>query len=207
MARKTKEAAQATRSRLLDAAEEVFAARGVAGTSLAEIAEAAGLTRGAIYWHFEGKAELFDAMMRRVTLPLEAPGAIRGKRSAELTFADVRDSFVTMLRKLTNDPQARRVFDIATQKVEYVGEMNAVRERRLEMRNACLADLELACRRALRRGEMSRGTTPRTAAIGMVALFDGLLQNWMLDCEGFDLPRIGGRVFDAYLRGLTAPAA
>jgi TetR/AcrR family acrAB operon transcriptional repressor len=102
----------------------------------------------------------------------------------------------------------RRVFDIATHKVEYVGEMNAVREHHLAMRNACLADMARTLRRAARDGALPKGLTPRSAAIGLLALFDGLLQNWMLDRDAFDLVRVGGPVFDAYLRGLmTAPSS
>src|SRR3954468_23535016 len=71
MARRSKEDALATRARLLDAAELVFQAQGVAGTSLNDIAVAAGTTRGAIYWHFRDKADLFTAMMDRVSLPLQ----------------------------------------------------------------------------------------------------------------------------------------
>ncbi len=66
MVRKTKEEAQETRNAILDAAEVVFQEHGVSRTSLAEIAKAAGVTRGAIYWHFENKADLFDAMIQRV---------------------------------------------------------------------------------------------------------------------------------------------
>ena len=71
MARRTKEDALATREALLDAAELVFEQRGVSRTSLSDIAKAAGVTRGAVYWHFKDKADLFNAMMERVTLPLE----------------------------------------------------------------------------------------------------------------------------------------
>ena len=71
MARRTKEDVLATRTALLDAAERVFLQRGVSRTSLADIAQAAGVTRGALYWHFKDKAALFGAMMDRVALPLE----------------------------------------------------------------------------------------------------------------------------------------
>jgi TetR/AcrR family acrAB operon transcriptional repressor len=71
MVRRTKEEAQETRARILDAAEQVFYDKGVANASLEEIAAAAQLTRGAIYWHFKDKAELFDAMMCRVVMPAE----------------------------------------------------------------------------------------------------------------------------------------
>ena len=202
MVRRTKEEAQATRSHILDTAELVFDQHGVSGTSLAEIAKAAGLTRGAIYWHFRDKADLFNAMMERVTLPLEQTDPC-GFKGPDITLTQMRAGFVDLLRKVTTDPQLRRVFDIATHKVEYVGEMNAVRAHHLAMRDDCLADMERAFRRARRAGALPKGGLPaRSAALGMLALFDGLLQNWMLDRDGFELLRVGGQVFDAYLRGL-----
>ena len=49
MVRRTKEEAQETRSQILEAAEKAFYERGVARTTLADIATLAGVTRGAIY--------------------------------------------------------------------------------------------------------------------------------------------------------------
>ena len=66
MVRKTKEEAQETRNAILDAAEVVFQKQGVSRTSLAEIAAAAGVTRGAIYWHFKNKEDVFNAMIERI---------------------------------------------------------------------------------------------------------------------------------------------
>ncbi|MDR3299114.1 MAG: TetR family transcriptional regulator, partial [Candidatus Accumulibacter sp.] len=66
MVRKTREEALVTRNAILDAAETVFQEHGVSRTSLAEVAVAAGVTRGAVYWHFTNKADLFDAMVQRV---------------------------------------------------------------------------------------------------------------------------------------------
>lgn len=71
MARRTKAEAEQTREQILDAAEAVFLDRGVARASLEEIAQAAGVTRGAVYWHFRNKADVFDAMYCRVHLPME----------------------------------------------------------------------------------------------------------------------------------------
>ena len=104
MARRSKEDALATRQQLLDAAERVFLAQGVAGTSLNDIAVAAGTTRGAIYWHFKDKAELFNAMMERVTLPLEQ-GFLRSDDEALADpLAHVRDSFIAVLKLTASDP-------------------------------------------------------------------------------------------------------
>lgn len=61
--RKTKEDMLITREKILQAGFECFDANGFEQTSLAAIAEAAGVTRGAIYWHFEDKKELFRAVV------------------------------------------------------------------------------------------------------------------------------------------------
>jgi TetR/AcrR family acrAB operon transcriptional repressor len=201
--RRTKQEAQATRSHILDTAELVFEAHGVAGTALHDIAKAAGLTRGAIYWHFQDKADLFNAMMDRATLPLEETGSVCGFKEGDITLAQMRSGFVEVLKRVVADPQMKRVFGIATHKVEYVGELKAVRERHLGIRNDCVADVERTFRQAMRRGELTRRLPARSAAIGLHALLDGLLQNWMLDPAGFDLVKVGRQTLDAYLSSFT----
>lgn len=52
-----------TRRRLLDAAVRVFARDGYEGATLEQIAKAAGMTKGAVYWHFEAKREVFGALI------------------------------------------------------------------------------------------------------------------------------------------------
>jgi TetR/AcrR family acrAB operon transcriptional repressor len=47
----------------------------------------------------------------------------------------------------------------------------------------------------------------RAAAIGLHALLDGLLQNWMLDPAAFNLVKVGGQALDAYLASLMAAPA
>lgn len=66
MARKTKEDAQKTRDQILDAAEHVFYLKGFTLTTMADIAEAAELSRGAVYGHYKGKLEVATAMAERV---------------------------------------------------------------------------------------------------------------------------------------------
>ena len=202
MVRRTKDEAQATRSHILDTAELVFERHGVSGTSLNEIAKAAGLTRGAIYWHFKDKADLFNAMMERATMPLEEAGQ-RGFGPADPSLAALRGSLRDVLKRIVADPQMRRVFEIATHKVEYVGELLAVRERHLSVRNECLIGVCRALTAAIRGGELARRMPARAAAIGLHALLDGLIQNWMLDPTGFDLVKVGTQALDAYLAGLA----
>ena len=90
-------------------------------------------------------------------------------------------------------------------KVEYAGETEALRERHVSVRSECLADMERTLQRAMRRGELVRRMPARAAAVGLHALVDGLLRNWMLDPGDFDLVKVGRQVVDAYLASLAAP--
>src|SRR4051794_15838065 len=60
-----------TREKLLDAAAEVFAEKGYANSSMDDVAAAAGMTKGALYWNFDSKQALFHALLdERVYGPL-----------------------------------------------------------------------------------------------------------------------------------------
>lgn len=202
MVRRTKEEAQETRHRLLDAAEVLFQAQGVSQTSLQQIAQHAGATRGAIYWHFKDKADLFNAMMDRVTLPLEAAAQkVAGGPDAD-PVEDVERMMVEALKQMTSDPQVRRVFEVATHKVEYTHDMESVHQRHLEARNACVVDFEKALLGGARRARIRMPIPAAAAAQGLHALISGLIQDWLLDPEAFDLVSTGRRTFRVYLSGL-----
>jgi len=205
MVRKTKEEALVTRGNILDAAEHLFQAQGVSGTSLHDIAQAAGVTRGAVYWHFKDKGELFNAMIDRVCLPMEESTAALDRDDDPAPLAALREHMLAIFERIAADAQVQRVFEIATQKVEYGGELGAVRERHLQRRGDYQALLERTLRTAQRSGEIAADAPPPAQiAIGLHALLDGLIQNWMLDPKAFDLPAVGRRVLDVYLAGLRA---
>lgn len=205
MARRTKEAAGETRNAILDAAERLFSERGVSRTSLADIAGGAGVTRGAVYWHFRNKADLFEAMLHRVTLPMDdaiAAEALIGRERDPL--GAVRNCMCSVLHKTATDPQAQRVFEIVCHKCEYVDEMDAVRARYTEMREQWLAEMERDFRAAVRAGQLPRTLDTRFAAVAAHAFIDGLINSWLIDMRFFSLKRDAERLVDLFLAGLTA---
>lgn len=206
MARRTKEDALVTRGQILDAAERVFQRRGVSRTSLQEIAQEAGLTRGAIYWHFQNKGDLFNAMLERVTLPMEASFKEQPGLSDDKPLEQVRQSIANAFHQAVHDPQVRRVFEIATHMVEYVDELADVRERHVAERGECMGDMEHLLARAMELGQLGQRMTPSVAATGLHALVSGLLQNWLLAPSAFDLEEVGAQTLEAYLAGLSLQA-
>jgi AcrR family transcriptional regulator len=156
-----------TRTVLLDAAQEVFAARGFDGASLDDIAETAGYTRGAIYKHFADKAELFLAVNERVNegmlrafVDVGAPGqapadldlADLAKRWRGLQWNDARLYVLAAefnLYLLRNPearervaPQRRRAAELIAQFIDDEAERTGVAAR---IPSLTLARLVLAC--------------------------------------------------------------
>ena len=209
MARRTKADAQTTRNNLLDAAEQLFQSRGVSHTSLNDIATAAGTTRGAIYWHFKDKADLFNAMMERVTLPLKQTLVVAYVEQSAHPVAEIRSAMLEALRLIATDEQTCRVLKIATHQVEYTTDMGAVLERHLSVHGGCVARNHAALQRAF----AARGQPPPMAldfaARGLQVLVEGLVHQWLLNTEAFDLQANGRAALDVYLGGLglhdTAP--
>lgn len=202
MARSTKEEALVTRYRLLDAAEHVFAEKGVSRTSLHDIAQAAGVSRGAIYWHFKNKADLFNAMMERTTLPLEDSMQQIGHDPVLDPLQELKRAIMAAMQKISSDERTRRVFEVATLKVEYVDELLAVKARHIRCHVDGVSQMERSLREAgLRRGESLR-VSPSMAAQGLQALVVGLIHSWLLAQEAFDLVSVSDVAVQAYLAGL-----
>jgi TetR/AcrR family acrAB operon transcriptional repressor len=141
-------------------------------------------------------------MMDRVTLPLENAFQRAAVPAGQDPLPLLRDGVLRALRHTARDEQTGRVFEVATQKVEYVDELGAVRSRHLAVRQECLVQMQVVLRASARiRG--TRLTVPApVAARGLHALLDGLIQNWLLDRAAFDLVRAGEQAIDAYLAGL-----
>lgn len=204
MARRTKEEAAETRVRIIDTAEKVFHRKGVSRTSLDDIADAAGVTRGAIYWHFKNKAELFEAMTDRMSLPMEEMVERIGGATVGDPLAAVRSCALGVLQRVATNPQTRRISEICNYKVEYVDEMAQLRTRHVECRTECLTKIEQGFRKAKKLGLLAPTINPRLAAVGLHALVDGLITNWLLDPKYLPLAKAAKPLIDSYINGLKS---
>jgi TetR/AcrR family transcriptional regulator, acrAB operon repressor len=204
MARKTKLEAQVTRERLLDAAETVFRQRGVTRTSLAEVAGAAGVTRGAVYWHFKDKAALFHAMCDRATLPLDALFERAGETASAEPLQTLRELCVGALQRLAVDARTQIVFDVIFHKTEMVDELADIARSNETERCRCLSQIEDIIRRCAETGNLPPDTDPVLAAHGLNALMVVIMHQWVLDQTSYDLAAAAPALVDTYLAGLAA---
>jgi TetR/AcrR family acrAB operon transcriptional repressor len=204
MARRTKEEAAITREQLLDAAERVFRERGVAASSLAEVASAAGVTRGAVYWHFRDKADLFAAMCERATLPLETMLDSAGTTVHSDPLGALRELALTALTRLARDPRSQAVFEVMFHKCEGAGELASITERKQRERRRCLVQVERVLQQAVRAGQLPADTDTTLATQALHAYIAGIMHEWVLDPGAYDLATAAAPLIDAMLAGLRA---
>jgi TetR/AcrR family acrAB operon transcriptional repressor len=202
MARSTKEEALETRNRILDAAEDVFHANGVSRTSLAHVAEAAKVSRGAIYWHFRNKGDLFDAMCERVRLPMEDVAAA-GKDVREMDpLQQLRKTILFVLHEVRHNPHSRKVLGIVFHKCEFVEAAGPIIERQQDVFLRGRADLETILRNAVARAQLPSDLDTALAAIMLQAQIDGLINISLFTPDSADFDAHAERMVDAAIEML-----
>lgn len=207
MARRTKQDALETRSLILDAAEQVFQENGVAHTTLNNIADAAGVTRGAIYWHFENKVDLFNQMHERVRLPIESLAEATAHANEPDPLGRLRDLMILVLKETVNNERQRRVLEILFHKCELSYEMGDLAARQEALHLAAYDRTERALNNAIKRRQLPTNLDARKASIGLHAYIRGIITNWLLLPNSFDLTADAESLIDGYLSMLRDASA
>lgn len=202
--RRTKEEAEQTRDQILDAAETLFFERGVAHTSLEQIARAAGVTRGAVYWHFRDKADLFAAMQKRVRLPQEDVLEELAENGTSDPLETLRESCKGALATIARDERRQRVCCILMHRCEYVEEMGEPAMRQLRNKEHMIALLIRIFETAQKLGTLAPRWTPLTAALGLHGLMHGLISDWVNGTIPHDLAEYGPVCVDGFFAAIVA---
>ncbi len=191
MVRKTKEDAEITRQRIINAAREVFLAKGVSRTSLEQIATHAGVTRGAVYWHFANKTDLFHAMREQVFLPLidrmdDTLLLNLDKESSPNKDPLTRiESFLQGTVQVLNEHiETRQTYEVMMTKCEYVDEFATVLQQILNNCSGMVEKLEQVYQKAADKALINPTHCPKQLAMDTHLFFSGLLHLWVKDSDG-----------------------
>jgi len=202
--RRTRAEARATRETILDAAEQVFLERGVAHSSLERIAQRAGVTRGAIYWHFKDKSDLFSAMLERVRLPMAdlAETYRRDDAYALDPLGMLEELCRQALTRLEENETYRNVYRILMNRCEFAGDMNPAFERQLEIDAENLRKVEADFSQARAVGQLASGIQPRIAARTLYSLMHGIYLGWLRAPDSFAVREDGAVILELFFEGL-----
>ena len=185
MAKRTKAEALKTRQELIETAIAQFAQHGVSKTTLNDIADAANVTRGAIYWHFENKTQLSNEMW------LQQP-SLRA-------FQQLREKLIVGLQYIAKIPRQQALLKILYHKCEFNDEMLAegvIREK-MGFNPQTLREVLQACQQ---QGCVANNLDLDVVMIIIDGAFSGIVQNWLMNMAGYDLYKQAPALVDNVLR-------
>lgn len=204
--RRTKEEAEATKIRIIKSALPLFAASGPAATNLNLVAEAAGVTKGAIYWHFKNKWDLLDAILTHFTVPVNTFGLESEIAAQADPLGDIRNMIVSLLRNVAINEVYRQVFTLQARlnNVRSIPDKNAqeVHERfksvmELKHRYRCIA-----LRNAIKLGQLPDDLDVQAGASVISAMIEGLVTNSMAMPDFYRLDLHAEQYADVVISGL-----
>lgn len=203
MARKTKEESEKTKEILLAAAEYLFLQKGVASTSLEDIARHAGMTRGAVYWHFENKQALFNSMHERVCLPFEQD--FQQVLQADNPLQALYDHCIYVMHHITHDERMRNIVTILLLKCEETDPTQSNVERMRREREDIIRQFSTAFAKAANAKEIAQHITPEIAAMTLHALIHGMIYDSVSNENPQDILAKAPHMLDIFFSGLRQP--
>ena len=199
--RRTKEEAEATRAKLLKTALSVFSAKGYAAATLDDVAKAAKVTRGAIYWHFKSKADLYNTLIQELSA--------RGTTVVQQALAEggtlieiLRRIFVRQCALIEDDKEARAVMELALFKTGLDPELQAGRKKQIDEGNALITGIAGAMQAGVMQGLLRNDRDPSDMARAFIAFENGAIQQWLASPKSFSLKTSAESFADILIAGL-----
>ena len=199
--KRTKEEAAITREQLLSKALKVFSKKGYAATTLEDIAREAEVTRGAIYWHFGSKAELYNTLIREYS---NRGGAIMQQAVSEGgTLVDIlRRVFVRQLQAVEEDTALRALMEIQLFKTGLVAELEEGRQQQIEGSVGLVEMLAGIMGQGVQAGLLRSDLDPKEMARAYLGFQNGLIHLWLTAPNQFSLKNSADSFADILMAGL-----
>lgn len=201
MAKKTKADALKTRQHLIETAIVQFALRGVSNTTLNDIADAARVTRGAIYWHFENKTQLFNEVWAQQPALRELIQDKLLVHDAESPLEQLREQLIVGLQYIAEIPRQQALLQILFHKCEFNEEMISEQEIREKM-GFNLHTLRQTLQKSMAKGEIANQLDLDVMVIVIYGAFSGIVKNWLINLTGYNLYQQAPVLVDNVLRML-----
>nr|CAD6438038.1 TetR family transcriptional regulator [Rhizobium sp. Q54] len=185
--RRTKAEAAETRAAILAAAEKMFFEKGVSNTRLEDIASAAGVTRGAVYWHFASKTDLFLELYDAVHLPrINMLDLEQANASGCDPLAFIEAAAHNWLALLSKDKQRQRMLTILL-RTNFKGELERVQTAVDTLDAEQTQTLIEMFEKAESLNLLNQQWSARSAAFALKWLLKGACWEWLLAEQKYEL--------------------
>ncbi len=191
---------EASVENLLAAALTLFVARGYRHTTVDDVAEAAKLTKGAVYFYFRSKEALLDALLDRVEAVVVVPMAARVASSGPAAA----DKLVALMhgQARLGVERANEVLLLILMSIEFAGSRGAIAARLRTIYEKLYKAIEAVIALGKRRGEFRDDRRTREQAATVMALHDGTFLEWYRRRESLSGPELVRTLRASMMAGL-----
>ena len=201
--RRTKEEAAITREQLLKKALAAFSKKGYSATTLEDIAREAEVTRGAIYWHFGSKAELYNTLIREYSdrgNVIVQQAASEGGTLLEI----LRRVFVRQLQAIKDNSDLRALMELYLFKTGLVPELEEGRKQQIESGIGLIEMIAGIMAQGIELGLLRSDMEPKEMARAYLAFQNGVTQLWLTTPDQFSLKDSAESFVEILMTGLQA---
>ncbi len=194
--------ASATKNDILQAAIEIFVQHGFVKSTLEQIAAKANVTRGAVYWHFKNKHDIFEALHEALHQPLTASILEDMQKNCDDSLCQLEKLCVKLLVDLDNDEMRKKILKIFLCKCDYSCGLEDILEKQ---RKRKLKNIDLFSKyfdRAKKNKNLPKTLDPKITAISLVCYMSGIVTEYLRNPQLFNLkkqaPHLIGQFFAAF---------
>ena len=199
--RTTEERWQQTHAQIMDTAERLFATKGFDGTSMNDIVKESGVSKGAIYGHFESKEQLFLSLWERQTMV--GIGQLRHMFSPDETVVEKLTKVADMTMASSCDcPQ-----EVVRMQIEFMvasSRMESIGPGMLKRYETVHAFIKEIFDEGVRKGEFKADTDTESLTSILFAALDGLALHYATLGIKFDSGRLQDTLTSVVLGGILA---
>jgi len=200
--RRTKTEALKTKEYLMLASLDTFYKKGIARTSLNEIAQAAGVTRGALYWHFKNKEDLFDALFQRICDDIESCIKEDSNNNNEQAWSSFRLTLTRFFERLQHNKLHYKFHSILFLKCEHTEQNEAVIAIAKKHQSLWREKIVAVLTDAVQQKALADNLDIDMAVIFIKSSLDGLIWRWLSSGQGFDLAQTAPRMIEIIINTL-----
>lgn len=199
--KRTKKDAEKTRNAILKAAVNVFAEKGYCRSTINDIASAAHVTRGAFYWHFKNKVDVFTALAQNIDEPLQQIyEPVLTDENA--TLEDLKHMIYKLFHMITTDVQFQKIYEILNFKTELHGELSELMHKFRKDYEKYIFLIEHILSHLQKKEEIRNNINIKAASAGLLSFFVGIMDTWLMHKELFSLQEYGMEMLNVYFKGL-----
>lgn len=185
--KRTKKDALKTKQKIMQTALDCFSTQGYFHTSLDEIARKAGMTRGAVYWHFKNKPEIFNALHEQLHEPFLKRILNDLEVDSPQPLMQLKQLLVEILMDLENNPTKTRILRLFYQ-CDYSGDLAQFKQKHQDNIARNLKLMASYFERAKKKGLLSQTANCEILTLTLHCFLKGVLYEYL---NGSTLIQIG----------------